>query len=61
MTCTRESITYIDVVVMELQQLLKEPQVHEHPAWPTLIRLYIDTTPQRNYLHSDGKLRVETE
>ena len=40
MTCTRESITYVDVVFMELQQLLKEPLVHEHPAWPASIRLW---------------------
>ena len=39
MTCTRESIIYWSRY-MELQQLLKEPQVHEHPAWPASIRLW---------------------
>ena len=33
-------VSHIDVVFMELQQLPKEPQVHEHPAWPASIRLW---------------------
>ena len=69
MTCTRESITYIDFVFMELQQLLKEPQVHEHPAWPASIRLWqlscktyrlIGSPPHCNYLRNYGKMWVET-
>ena len=55
-------VSHIDVVFMELQQLLKEHQVHEHPAWGTglslkrLIRNCILTAAEILLIHDTATL-----